>query len=192
MKYKLFSIFKVTEFRCLSIIHLSVSLPLRTHRCNTWDAVRADRLGVHFSIPFHFYLYIELYSSGGNRITLPTLQLSASLRVTPTYTEYEQGFRHRQFAGLFHVLAPAVWMPRPAALLRHTYIYIYIYIVTTSIVTAYVVLQFTANATIFTHTHSNDSHCIMTKLNNINWLFSFCYVMSLTMGFHKHVFNIID
>lgn len=118
MKYKFFSISKVTEFWCLSIIHLSASLPLQTHRCNTWDAVRADRSGVHFSNPFHFYFYIELYSSGGNWIILPTLQLSASLRVTPTYTEYKQGFQHRQFSELFHVLAPVVWMPGPAAFPR--------------------------------------------------------------------------
>ncbi len=58
-----------------------------------------------------------------------------------------------------------------------------------SILTAYVFLQFTANATIFTQTHSNDSHCTMTRLNNIDWLFSFCCVMTLIMGFHKHVFN---
>ncbi len=103
MKYIFFSISKVTEFGCLSILHLSVSLPLHTHRCNTWDAVRADGSGVPFSNPFHLYLYIELYSSVENQITLSTLQLSVSL-FTPTYTEYEQCFWHRQFAGHFHVL----------------------------------------------------------------------------------------
>ncbi len=116
-----FSISKVTEFGCLSILHLSVSLPLHTHRCNTWDAVRADGSGVPFSNPFHLYLYIELYSSVENQITLSTLQLSVFF--LHPLTQNTSNVLAQTVCRALSCALLAVWMPRPAAFLRNVYIW---------------------------------------------------------------------
>lgn len=84
-----------------------------------WRRSEISRVSVHISSPFHFYLYIKLFSSGGNQIALPATSLSLSFRVPPTYTEYKRGLQHRQLSTCFlYTDAPAVWMTGPSLFLK--------------------------------------------------------------------------
>lgn len=58
-----------------------------------------NRVSVHISSPFHFYLFIKLYSLAENQIALPATTLCLSFRVPPT--EYKQGLPHRPLSTCF-------------------------------------------------------------------------------------------